>query len=121
MRIKFQLGECFMRTKQYALAIPLYQQASQDNRIETKSLAKLGFCFMQEKKYPLAKRQFEKAAPKLNANDHPDLFKDVYYWLGRLCEAGSDKESAENYYSEVLAVDYGYKDTLKRLEDLQSG
>ncbi len=121
MRNKFRLGECFMRTKQFAEAIPLFQQASQDNRIETKALAKLGFCFMQEKKYPLAKRQFEKAAPKLNANDHPDLFKDVNYWLGRLCEAAGDSESAENYFSEVLAVDYNYKDTLKRLEDLQGG
>lgn len=121
MRNKFRLGECFMRTKQFAEAIPLFQQASQDNRIETKALAKLGFCFMQEKKYPLAKRQFEKAVPKLNANDHPDLFKEVNYWLGRLCEAAGDNESAENYYSEVLAVDYNYKDTLKRLEDLQGG
>lgn len=121
MRIKYQLGECFMRTKQFDQAIPLFQQASQDNRIETKSLANLGKCFMQEKKYPLARRQFEKAAPKLNANDQPDLFKEVYYWLGRLCEASGDKESAENHYSEVLAVDYGYRDTLKRLEDLQGG
>ena len=121
MRVKFHLAECFMRTKQFAQAIPLFQQASQDNRIETKALANLGKCFMQEKKYPLARRQFEKAVPKLNVNDHPDLFKEVNYWLGRLCEAGSDNEAAENYYSEVLAVDYGYKDTLKRLEDLQSG
>ncbi|MHC4875651.1 MAG: tetratricopeptide repeat protein [Planctomycetota bacterium] len=120
MRVKFHLAECFMRTQQFSQAIPLFQQASQDSRIETKALSKLGVCFMQEKKYALAKRQFEKAVPKLNANDHPDLFKDTNYRLGRLCEASGDNEAAENYYSEVLAVDYGYKDTLQRLEDLQS-
>ena len=121
LRLKFQLAECLMKLGQWAAAIPLLQQASQDSRIETKALSSLGKCFMQEKKYPLARRQFEKAAPKLNAHDNPELFKDVYYWLGRLCEAASDNEVAEGHYSEVLTVDYEYKDTLARLEKLQGG
>lgn len=121
MRLKFSLAECFMQTGKFSQAIPLFQQASQDQRIETKSLACLGKCFMQEKKYPLAKRQFEKAVPMLNVHDDPDLFKDTNYWLGRLCEASSDISAAEDYYSEVLAADYEFRDTLQRLEKLQGG
>lgn len=121
LKLKFRLGECFMRDRKYASAIPLFQQSSQDNRLEVNALTNLGKCFMQEKKYPLARRQFEKAVPKLNAHEQVDSFKDVHYWLGRLCEAASDHESAESHYGEVLAVDYEYRDCLKRLEELQGG
>ena len=31
-----------------------------------------------------------------------------------------EKTKAEDHYQEVLGVDYEYRDTLKRLEDLQS-
>jgi tetratricopeptide (TPR) repeat protein len=121
LRIKFQLAQCYMKDGKSALAIPLFQQASQDNRIETRALAHLGQCFMNEKKFPLARRQFEKAAPKINQHENRDLYLDVYYRLGRLCQAVGDSESAESHYSEVLAVDYDYKDALKRLEEIQGG
>ena len=121
LKLKFRLGTCFMKEARHAQAIPLLQQSSQDTRMEVKALANLGFCFRKEKKYSLAKRQYEKALPKINVHDEPGLFKDVCYWLGRLCEASGDNESAEQHYSEVLAVDYEYKDTLQRLENLQGG
>lgn len=121
LKLKFRLGSCFMKEGKHAQAIPLLQQSSQDSRMEVKALANLGFCFRKEKKYSLAKRQYEKALPKINQHEEPDMFKDVCYWLGRLCEASGDQESAEQHYSEVLAVDYEYKDTLQRLEDLQGG
>jgi len=121
LRIKFRLGECFMDEAKFAEAIPLFQQASRDTRIEPKCLAFLGRCFIQEKKYALAKRQFEKAAPKIDVHEQEELFLEVRYWLGRLCESAKDMEAAEEHYGEVLAVQYGYRDTLKRLEGLQGG
>ena len=74
--------------------------------MEVKALANLGDCFRKEKKYSLARRQYEKAVQKINVHEEADLFKTVHYWLGRLCEAAGDQESAEQHYSEVLAVDY---------------
>ncbi len=121
LQYKFGLAELMMAEKKYGEAIPLFQQASQDNRIESKALYNMGLCFIQEKKYPLARRQFEKAIDKLNAHDNKELFLDVHYWLGRLCEQAKDRDAAESHYSEVLAVDYGYKDALQRLEKLQGG
>lgn len=121
LRVKYQLAECFMKDDKCALAIPLFQQSSQDNRLETRALANLGKCFMKEKKYPLARRQFEKAAPKISQHDDVELYLDVYYWLGRLCQSAGDKEAAEAHFSEVLAVNYDYKDALKRLEEIQGG
>ena len=121
LRLKFRLGECFMQDGKHAQAIPLLQQSSQDTRLEVKALANLGYCFRKEKKYSLARRQYEKAVQKINMHDDADLFKSVRYWLGRLCEASGDQEASEQHYSEVLAVDYEYRDTLQRLEDLQEG
>lgn len=121
LRVKYRLAECLIDEARFADAIPLLQQASRDSRMEAKCLAHLGRCFIQEKKYPLAKRQFEKAAPKIDARDQEELFLEVRYWLGRLCESSKDMEAAEEHYGEVLAVQYEYRDTLKRLEGLQGG
>ncbi|NQV27963.1 MAG: tetratricopeptide repeat protein [Rhodopirellula sp.] len=121
LRIKFRLAECFKEEGKFAEAIPLLQQASRDSRLEPRCLALLGLCFIQEKKYPLAKRQFEKAVPKIDVHDQEELFLEVHYWLGRLCESAKDLEAAEEHYGEVLAVQYEYRDTLKRLESLQGG
>lgn len=123
LKLKMRLAEGFMKIAKFNEAIPLLQQASQDSRIEPKALTLLGKCFMQEKKYPLARRQFEKAIPKLNAQDHRDSFLEVHYWLGRLCEGSGDMEGAEDHYGEILAVDWEYRkgEVRKRLEKLQGG
>lgn len=121
LQLKFQLAECFYKETKWADAIPLFQQASQDTRLEVTCLHRMGKCFIEEKKLPLARRQLEKAVPKVNAHDSKDLFLEIHYLLGRLCEHAKDNENAESHYSEVLAVDYGFKDTLKRLESLQGG
>ncbi|MGZ0168054.1 MAG: tetratricopeptide repeat protein [Planctomycetales bacterium] len=121
LRLKFRLAEGFMQEGKFAESIPLFQQASRDSRLEPKCLAFLGRCFIQEKKYPLAKRQFEKAVPKIDVHEQEELFLEVHYWLGRLCESAKDADAAEEHYGEVLAVQYEYRDTLKRLEELQGG
>ncbi|GAB4149007.1 MAG: hypothetical protein Tsb009_23130 [Planctomycetaceae bacterium] len=119
-RIKFDLAKRHKRLKSFAKAIPLLQQASGDTRLEREVLVMLGECFFEEKKLPLALRQFEKARDLVNSNDHPDLFKKIYYALGRLYELGDKQEQAEEHYQEVLGVDFEYRDTLKRLEKLQA-
>jgi tetratricopeptide (TPR) repeat protein len=119
--LKFELARRFMRLQKWSQAIPLLQQASTDPRIEEEVLVALGECFLAEKKTPLARRQFEKVLPKLNPHDHPELLKKTRYVLGRLCEESGDKAAAEEHYNEILAIDYAYRDVLKRLEGLQGG
>ena len=69
----------------------------------------------------MAKRQFEKALEKLNPNDHPIPFKECHYYLGRLAEEAGDIPEAEKHYTEILAVDYEYKDVVERLNRIQGG
>lgn len=120
-RLKLDLAKRYMRVKRWGQAIPLLQQASADQRIESEVLVNLGKCFLQDNKKELGKRQFEKAIPTINVHDQPELFKEAHYLMGRLCEESGQREQAENHYSDILAIDYSYKDTLKRLEALQSG
>ena len=119
LKIKHELAQRFMASAKHSLAIPLLQQASKDIRIEAQVLVSLGKCFLAQKQNPLAARQFQKAIEKLNANDQPEPFKECHYLLGRLAEAGKDLQQAEIHYSEVLAIDYSYKDTAARLEQIQ--
>ena len=119
LRLKHELAKRFMRTKKYDQAIPLLQAASKDIRIEAQVLASLGSCFLAKKQNNLAKRQFEKALEKLTANDHPIPFKECHYYLGRLAEEAKDNDTAIKHYTEILAVDYSYRDTSKRMNDLQ--
>ena len=119
LRLKFNLAKRYVQTKQYADAIPFLQQSVQDARVAAEALVMLGKCFIAEKKGGLAKRQFEKAIPLLNVADEPDDFCEAHYWMGRLCQEQGDAPAAEDHYGEVLAVNYEYKDALKRLEDLQ--
>ncbi|MEE3284291.1 MAG: tetratricopeptide repeat protein, partial [Planctomycetota bacterium] len=118
LKLKFELGSRFVRIKKYPQAIPLFQVCVKDNRLEIGALTSLGKCFIAEKKGKLAKRQFQKAAESVSQLDQPDLYKEVHYWLARLLEEGGDRSTAEHHYTEVLAVDYEYKDALARMEGL---
>lgn len=118
LKLKFTLGERFYKLKMYSQAIPLFQAAVQDTRMEAKALLLLAKCFINEKKGVLARKQLEKAVPKLNAQEDKDSFLETHYYLGRLCEEAKDHTKAGEHYGEVLAVDYEYKDALKRLESL---
>ncbi|MFK7778098.1 MAG: tetratricopeptide repeat protein [Gimesia sp.] len=121
MKIKFELAQRFIRLKKWPLAIPLLQQSVKDTRISSDALVALGKCFYADGKKELAKRQFEKALPNLSPDEKPGIYKEAHYLLARLYELSKEKEKAEDHYSEILAVDYDYRDTLKRLEDIGGG
>lgn len=121
LRLKYNLANCFKRAGRFTKAIPLFQQASADIRIKEDVLVGLGECFIKEKKLDLGRRQFEKAIQSINPIDKEDLFKTAHYWLGRLYEKANQIDKADAHYSEILAVDYDYKDTLTRLEAISGG
>lgn len=121
MKMRFDLAELLRKTKQYDTAIPLYQQASADIRLKEDALVWLGECFVRSGKLPLGIRQFDKALESLNSADNPRPFKMAHYWLGRIAEEANRQDDACNHYTEILSVDYGYRDVQKRLEQLQGG
>ncbi|MBL8815548.1 MAG: tetratricopeptide repeat protein [Planctomyces sp.] len=119
MRMRFELADRYRERKEWAKAIPLYQQSATDVRLKGDALVWLGECFVRDGKLDLGRRQFERALETINVNDKPDAFKLAHYWLGRIYEKAKRNEQAEQHYSEILALDYDYRDVLKRLNDLQ--
>ncbi len=121
MKMRYEMAERYRKTKQYTKAIPLYQQASADSRLKEDALVWLGECFAKDGKLDLGRRQFERALEGMSGQDKPDAFKRAHYWLGRVYEKSGKPEQAETHYTEILSVDYAYKDVLQRLEKLQGG
>ena len=121
LKLKHELSKRFMRAKKFDKAIPLLQAASKDIRLEAQVLASLGSCFLAKKQNNLAKRQFEKALEKLTSTDNPIPYKECHYYLGRLAQEAADLPTAEKHYTEILAIDYDYKDVASRLNDIQGG
>ena len=120
MKLRFSLAEDYSKLGEYRQAIPLYQQAANNITLKAQALLKLGQCWICDGKRDLAARQFSTALTRLKAAEHPDEWKTAHYWLGRLYEADGRIEDAESHYSEVILLDYGFRDTVKRLEGLQS-
>lgn len=121
MRIKMEIAIRFMRFQKWSEAIPRLQKASQDSRQKAQALARLGMCFYKDGKLGLARGQLERAAPELNHDRDPKLFKDAHYNLARILEELGENARAEEHYGEVLVVDYDYRDARQRLERIQSG
>lgn len=117
---KYELAQRLMKFKKWDQAIPLLQAATANNKIEAESRVLLGECFLNDNKKPLAARQFESAIKLLDTHEQPDLFLKCHYVLGRLAEEKGDAETSMNHYTEVLSLDYNYRDTKTRMEKLQS-
>ena len=118
---KFDLANRLMKFKKWDQAIPLLQAASANNKLEPEARVMLGECFLSDNKKPLAARQFETAVKLLNVHEQPDLFLKCHYVLGRLEEEKGNTEAAIGHYTDVLSLDYNYRDARNRMEKLQGG
>ncbi len=120
MRLKLELAALRMRFKQWKTAIPLLQRAVTDTRLRGEALVRLGICFIEDQKPQLARHQLEQAISEIDHESNPKMYKEMLYMLAKICEDAQDFPDAEKYYSMLLAVDYGYKDAVKRLEKIQN-
>ncbi len=118
-RLKFELAQRYRKLQRWSDAIPLFQQAGTDPRLEIDASFLLARCFLQDGKPQLALKQFEKIAPKITYEDKADTFKEIHYLMGCLYQQVKDKKKAEDHYGEVLAVDYDYRDVRDRLSSLE--
>lgn len=116
---KYELAQRLMKFKKWDQAIPLLQAASANNKIEPDARVLLGECFLSDNKKPLATRQFESAVKLVNQHEQPELFLKCHYVLGRLAEEKGDNDAAVNHYTDVLSLDYNYRDARNRMEKLQ--
>ena len=78
----------------------------------------LGRCFaLNPKTLDMAKEQFMKAYEGME-DDQSDMAKSLLYELGAACEKMGNKPDALAWYKKIFAVDAGYRDVAKKIQQL---
>jgi tetratricopeptide (TPR) repeat protein len=119
-KVHYELGVILARTGAHDEAIPELQQAARLATIpavKIPALLKMGESFEANGAPKLAERNYKEGLKVLDPEDKEN-FKALHYRLGRVGEALGNRESAEEHYNEVAAVDYAYLDVAERLRRL---
>jgi tetratricopeptide (TPR) repeat protein len=118
-KLHFELGVILARTGDHDAAIAAFQQARATTipALKIQALLQAGLSFEANNANKLAERNYREALKLLEAEDKEN-FLALHYRLGRVCEALSNTEGAEEHYNEVAAIDYSYLDVAERLKRL---
>lgn len=114
-----ELGTRYLKLSQPDEAIKVLQQARNDPRIKWQALCWLGVAFWRKKNYPLAEKNLAEAAMIL-PDGNEDAKKEVFYYRGRVAEDRGERMAAVDYFNEIAAIDFGYRDVSKRLDELNA-
>lgn len=115
----YELGFRLLQLHQLDEAIRSLQQARNDLQRKWEALYWLGYAFWLKKNYALADKNFSDSLEAL-PEGADDRRKKVLYYRGRVAEDRKDAAAAIKYFNEVAAIDYGYKDVAKRLDELNA-
>ncbi len=111
---KYELGELLFKDGELDEAIQQFQAAQRNPKRRIHSLYFLGLCFKQKNLWDIAREQLETAAGEIPIMD--GMKKDIFYELGQILEKMDKKSEATAYFKEIYAVDIGYKDVAKKIE-----
>jgi tetratricopeptide (TPR) repeat protein len=116
---KFEYGELLFNRGEFTEAVQQFQAARQNPKRRIQSLLYLARCFKEKRQYDIAREQLEEAAGELRTMDSTK--KSVLYELGDLAERTGDRKAAVEYYKDIYAVDIGYRDVAKKIEEDYKG
>ena len=117
--LHLQLGRLLATAGQYDAAIASFQKARSDPELKPKALHLAGESFEKKGLPKLAEKNYAEALAMADVNDMPTR-NALRYGLGMVCERQGKFKEAEDYYNEVAADDYGYKNVAQRLEALNN-
>lgn len=95
-------------------AIQQFQAAQRSPKRRASSLHYLGLCFKSKNLFDLAADQLNAAANQMQVMSGAK--KDILYELGQVAEAMGQADEARARYKEIYAVDIGYKDVARKIE-----
>jgi len=121
VRLAWQLGQYYFELGGEAgiqQAIQQFQQAVSSVPLKARAQLMLGRCFaLNPKTLDMAKEQFMKAYEGME-DDQSDMAKSLLYELGAACEKMGNKPEALSWYKKIFAVDAGYRDVAKKIQQL---
>ena len=120
-RLAWQLGQYYFELGGEAgiqQAIQQFQQAVTSVPLKARAQLMLGRCFaLNPKTLDMAKDQFLKAYESME-DDQSEMAKSLLYELGSACEKMGSKPDALAWYKKIFAVDAGYRDVSKKIQQL---
>jgi predicted Zn-dependent protease len=109
----FLKGIYFSNIKDYARALPLFDECvNRDWRFIEPYIEK-GIIFYEQKDYPAALKEFGTA---INIDYS---YADAYFWTGRCYEATGKKTEALDYYYKALAFDKNFTEARAAIDRLK--
>ncbi len=105
---RFEYGMLLLQRKRFKDAIVEFQQAQADSQRKGECLLALGQCFQQIERYKLAMDHYRGAVTAITEPNEPK--KKALYLAARLALGLKDYESAEDFASQLAAIDFSYKD-----------
>ena len=117
LKLRMALGKKLAEGGKHDEAIAEFQQARGSAELKVQALLNAGISFMADKRAKLAERNFQEALRLADEGDAATR-NELNYFLGRIAEEQDSKAIAEEYYNEVAANDYSYRDVAQRLRKL---
>ncbi|HBT77281.1 MAG TPA: hypothetical protein DEB39_10255 [Planctomycetaceae bacterium] len=111
---RFEYGMLLLQRGMYKEAISEFQHAKADSMRKGDCLLALGQCFQQIKQYKLAMSHYREAVEAITENN--DSKKKALYLVAKLALGLGEYDSAEQYASQLAAVDFSYKDVGELLD-----
>jgi len=117
LNLRLLLGKKLAEGGRHDEAIAEFQQVRNSPTLKVQALLQTGLSFYANGVTKLAERSFQDAIRAVEDADIPTR-NELNYHLGRLAEEQGNKPIAEEYYNEVAAQDYMYRDVAQRLRKL---
>ena len=113
--VLYDLGVQYYRNKRYDDAIPVFQQAQNEPRIQTKARYHLGLSFAANGLIDAAIDEFKDALGRYEM-ENDDMSKQLHYELARCYEQTDQLQAAADEYKLLARWDYNYKDVRDRMK-----
>lgn len=111
---KYELAMMLFERGEYDEALQQFQVAQRSPKRRISSLYHVALCFKEKRLFDMACEQLATAVEELPIMD--GMKKDVLYELGTLAELMGKPDDAIGHFKEIYAVDIGYKDVAKKIE-----
>lgn len=118
LHLKFEYAVRLFHARQYDQAIPLFQEASAEPRHGIRAKFYIGSCFFNKGWHDQAVDTLKEAIEAYPLKGD-NLFKEMHYVLARTYEQASQTDSALDTYSQIVKLDYNYRDVRHRIESMQ--
>ena len=115
-RYRFDMGDAYQLQGKYKEAITEYQAAKSDVSLQGECLLALGQCFQHIQQYRLAMTHYQQAIASITGDG--DIKKKVLYLAARLAYGLNDYEKADDFASQLAAIDFSYKDVGELLDKI---